>query len=70
MPMTLPNPRLALAAALMMVPGLESQSGRVVRIVDTMHLSEMWVSEPLLAEVEAHPALRLAGELGDFPLPS
>ena len=70
MPMTLPNPRLALAAALMMVPGLESSRGRVVRILDTMHLSDMWVSEPLLAEVEAHPALRLAGELGEFPLPA
>jgi hypothetical protein len=69
MPMTLPSPRLALAAALMMVPGLDSRNARIVRILDTMHLSELWVSEPLLPEVRRHPMLSLDDELGEFPLP-
>ena len=70
LPMTLPTPRLALAAALMMVPGLDSRQARIARILDTMHLSELWVSEPLLAEVRRHPRLSLEGELGEFPLPA
>jgi hypothetical protein len=70
LPMTIPTPRLALAAALMMCPNLESQHARIARIVDTMHLRELWVSEPLLAEVARNPALRVAGELEAFPLPA
>ncbi len=70
LPMTLPTPRLALAAALMMVPGLDSHDARIARILDTMHLGELWVSEPLLAEVRNHPRLSLEGELGEFPLPA
>jgi hypothetical protein len=70
LPMTMPTPRLALAAALMMCPNLDARRARIARIVDTMHLGEMWVSEPLLDEVARNPSLRVAGELEAFPLPA
>ena len=70
LPMTLATPRLALAAALTMCAGISANQARVVRIADTLHLRELWVSEPLLAQVAAHPDLTIAGELEPFPLPA
>jgi hypothetical protein len=68
LPMTMPTARMALAAALLMCPGLDPLLARIVRIRDTLHLREFWVSEPLLPFVNADSSLTVAGELGPFPL--
>jgi hypothetical protein len=70
LPMTMPTARLALAAALVMCPGLDPRNARIVRIRDTMHLGELWVSEPMLPLVQADPSLTVTGELAAFPLAS
>ena len=38
----------------------EAEQARVVRIKNTLHLTELDVSEVLLSEVKSHPALNLA----------
>jgi hypothetical protein len=35
---------------------------RLVRIPNTLHLGEIWISEALLDEARAHPAIAIAGE--------
>jgi hypothetical protein len=68
LPMTMPTARMALAAALLMCPGLDPRLARIARIRDTLHLRELWVSEPMLPLVHADPSLTVAGELAAFPL--
>jgi len=68
LPMTMPTARMALAAALLMCPGLDPRLARIARIRDTLHLRELWVSEPLLPLVKADSSLTVAGELGPFAL--
>ncbi|HVA36333.1 MAG TPA: lactate racemase domain-containing protein [Candidatus Dormibacteraeota bacterium] len=67
LPMVMPTPRLAVAAALTMCAGVDPARARVVRIQDTLHLNELWISESLLPELlerEAVTALE-----GPVPLP-
>ena len=35
---------------------------RVIRIHDTMHMDEIWVSEALLAEVQSNPNMQIISE--------
>ena len=35
---------------------------RVIRIHDTMHMDEIWVSEALLDEVRANPNMQIISE--------
>src|SRR5215210_4281057 len=58
-PMTLPNDRMAIAAALAMTAGISPQNARLVRIRNTLKLRQMWVSEALLAEVGNDERLRV-----------
>ncbi len=69
-PMTLPSAELALAAGLIMCQGVSAATARIVRIHDTLHLREMWVSESLRAHVDAHPHLTVTGAAETFPLSS
>ena len=50
MPMTMPNDQLAISAALKLLTGTDTSRARVVRIKNTLHLDELWLSENLLAE--------------------
>jgi predicted pyridoxine 5'-phosphate oxidase superfamily flavin-nucleotide-binding protein len=47
--------------------GFDPRTVRAVRIRDTAHLAELWVSEALLGEVADHPALEQARALHDVP---
>jgi hypothetical protein len=49
------------------VDAFDPRTIRAVRIGDTAHLEDVWVSEALLAEVAAHPALEQTGALEDIP---
>ena len=43
---------------------------RVLRIRDTMHMAEIWVSEALLPEVKAHPNMEIVTEAIGMPFDS
>lgn len=57
LPMVLPSDRLACAAALLTCNAV-GREPRLVRIRDTLHLDQFWVSSSLLDEVERDPHLR------------
>lgn len=62
-PVAVPGADRAIRAALACVPGVKPQDARVVRIRDTLRLSEIAVSESLLPVVRADPAMQ---DLGPF----
>lgn len=60
-PMVLPTDREAILAALGSL-GLEAaQEARIVRIPNTLHLEDVWVSEPLLPELHRGEAVVVGG---------
>jgi hypothetical protein len=61
MPMTLPDDREALKAALRSLSGIEPQDVKIMRIHNTLHLSEMLVSENLLKEISDSPHIKTLG---------
>jgi hypothetical protein len=60
-PIALPTEDLAVAAAADTVPGMQPEDARVVRIKDTLSLSEIAVSENLLDTAAVHPDCDPAG---------
>lgn len=55
MPMTLPDDREALTAALRSLSGIAPQEARIIRIHNTLHLSEMLVSENVHDDISGSP---------------
>jgi hypothetical protein len=62
MPMVMADDRQALKAAVWCCLGVEPAAARVVRIVNTSHLSELWISEALLPAARALPTLEILGD--------
>lgn len=60
-PMVLNNDRLAIQAGIKTCELVGPEGVRVVRIHNSAHVDEIYVSENLLGEVEAHPNLRAVG---------
>jgi hypothetical protein len=58
LPMVLPSDRLAFAAALLTCNAV-GREPRLVRIKNTLHLDEFWVSSGLLEEVAKNPTLQV-----------
>ncbi|MCI8526322.1 MAG: DUF2088 domain-containing protein [Oscillospiraceae bacterium] len=58
-PMVLESDRDAIAACLKYNGGNDILNPRVIRIHDTMHMDEIWVSEALLDEVEQNPNMQI-----------
>ena len=58
-PMVLESDREAISACLKYCGGNDKRHPRVVRIRDTMHMDEIWVSEALLDEVRANPYMEI-----------
>jgi hypothetical protein len=65
LPITCATGRDALALAMRT---LDAATARVIRIADTAHLEDMWVSPALLAELGKYPSLEQAGDLEEFEL--
>ncbi len=61
-PMVMPDDRTAIAAALMMSPGISPPEARLARIKNTLKLRRMWVSEALLEEAGVGERLRVVEE--------
>lgn len=58
MPMTLPDDREALRAALQSLSGIKPQDIRMMRIHNTLRLSEMLVSENVYEEISGSPMIK------------
>ncbi|MCL6637432.1 MAG: nickel-dependent lactate racemase [Alicyclobacillus sp.] len=62
-PTVLDNDRYAIQAAIKTCNILDYERCRLVRIRDTLHLGEVWISEALLPEALAHPAITVLDEV-------
>ncbi len=65
-PLTVANDREALFVALACCHQIENETSRIVRIQDTKHLEDLWVSEPLVAELEATGRVHRMGEMEEI----
>lgn len=61
-PAALETERQAIQAAIKTCNARELTQVRLVRIKDTLHLNEIWISEALLAEARINPAITVCGE--------
>lgn len=68
-PMILPSDRLALAAAILTCHAVE-RPPRILRIRDTLHVTEFWASEALLPELQEHPHVEIVTDLAPLPFDS
>ena len=67
LPMILNSDKLAIQAALYVSRGNGAQNPRLVRISNSSHVDEIWISESLREEAEANPLLEIIGEPEEFP---
>ena len=58
-PITMPTDEDAVALALASLNLPDPLGARIARIPNTLHLDEVWLSEPLLAEVRDRPGVRV-----------
>ncbi|MDR3565771.1 MAG: lactate racemase domain-containing protein [Negativicutes bacterium] len=61
-PATMETERDAILAAIKTCNARDIAQVRLVRIQDTLHLGEIWISEALLSEAKANPAITVSGE--------
>lgn len=64
---TLPNDKQAIQAAIKTCNILDFTQVKMVRIKNTLHISEIEVSEALLEYINNHPQMEQASELYEFP---
>lgn len=67
-PVTLPTDAAAVSCALQTVGRVAPAEAGIIQIADTLHLSQVRVSETYFAQVESSDHLEFAGEPYDFPL--
>jgi len=65
-PMVMPNDDYAIKCAVKTCYRLQFEQIRAVRIKDTLHLSEIYISEALLDEAEANPQIEILGKPEPF----
>jgi hypothetical protein len=66
MPMVLDNDRDAILAAVKTCNAQNLSRARVVRIRNTLHLGEIFISESMLAEAQANPAIEILSPATDL----
>lgn len=59
LPMALDSDRLAIQAAIHTLNGADRSALQMIRIQDTLHLEEIWVSETLFSALRANPAMEI-----------
>jgi hypothetical protein len=69
-PLSLPTDREVIAASLDTCWQTERDQARLVIVPNTLELTTLWVTEPLAAEVHAHPELALETEFQPMPFDS
>ncbi len=60
-PMVLDSHKLAIQAAIKTAIGADKDNIRMIRIRDTLHISEIQISEALLKDAQEHPLLEIVG---------
>ena len=58
-PLVANTDREAIALALRGCPKIEPVKAKIVRVRNTLELSEIWMSETMREEVEAHPRMEI-----------
>jgi hypothetical protein len=66
-PLSLPDDQLVIQACLETCWKIDPLEARLVIIPNTLELTTLWVTEPLAAEVEAHPELRFETGFQSMP---
>ena len=66
MPMTLPDDREAIRAALRSLGGTEPRDARIIRIHNTLHLSDMLVTKNVFEEISGSPLIQATGPLQEI----
>ena len=61
-PLVANTDREAIALALRGCPKVDPAESKVVRVRNTLELSEIWATETMRAEIEAHPNMEIVGE--------
>lgn len=62
MPLVMDSHKLAIQAAIKTAPGFDKARIRMVRLRDTLHLSEIFISEAMLPDAAANPRVEVLGE--------
>jgi hypothetical protein len=57
----------AVRLAVKTLRNVRPENARIVRIKNTLELTEILISEPMLVEVEAHPQMKASGLPSEFP---
>lgn len=65
-PMVLANDQLAIAAAIKLSLNQDVNELKMVRILDTLHLEEIYISEALLPTAASNSAVEIVGEAEEF----
>lgn len=66
LPMIMDNQRLAIQAGIKMAAGFDKRAIRLIRLSDTLHLDEFWISESLLAEARGDSRMEVLGGLEEL----
>ncbi|MEM7190733.1 MAG: DUF362 domain-containing protein, partial [Pseudomonadota bacterium] len=66
LPLVANNDFEAICLAMRGVIMLEGEKARLVRIENTLDLADIWVSEPMQADVDAHPDMEIVGDAFDL----
>ena len=62
LPLVANNDRDALSLSMRGVPMLEGETARIVRIENTLDLGEIWISEAMISDAEAHSEMEIISE--------
>ncbi|MEK9722485.1 MAG: hypothetical protein VW405_03225 [Rhodospirillaceae bacterium] len=62
LPLVADNDRDAIGIAIRGCPGVHSETARIVRIKNTLEMTTVWASEPMVPEIEANPKQEILGE--------
>lgn len=62
LPIVADTDRDAIGIAIRGCPGVDSDKARIVRIPNTLELTKIWVSETMMADIEADPRLEVLSE--------
>lgn len=62
MPLVMDSHKLAIQAAIKTAPGFDKARIRMVRLRDTLHLSEIFISETMLPDAAENPRVEVLGE--------
>ena len=65
-PVIMANDKEALQAAVHTCFDIDKTKPKIVRIKNTLSISELYISEELIPEAKAHPDIEIVGELEDF----